>query len=94
MHPAHIAVTAFMALCGAGAVLAVSGAAPGLLGISMYLGWWATVGAALIGLFVVGVLMFRAGTEGAKFYFRRSWLALANAVVAVAFLGWFVGHVS
>ena len=94
MHAAHIAVTVFMAMCAAGALLALSGAAPGLLAISMYLGWWATVGAVLISLAVVAILIARIQANAAGAYLKRSWLALANGLVALVFLGWFVTHVS
>jgi hypothetical protein len=92
MHPAHIAVTVFLGLCGLGAVLALSGAAPHLLGISFYLGWFATVGAMLIAAGLAGVLAERAWKGTARAFLRRSWLGLANGVASLMSWAWVIAY--
>ena len=94
MHPAHMAVTVFMGLCGAGALLALSGMAPGLIAISFFFGWWATIGAIVIALVVAVVLAGQAGKGKGRAFFRRSWLGLANGAVALVFWVLFIAYAS
>jgi|SRR5688572_20524346 len=92
MHPAHIVVTVFLALCGLGAVLGFSGTAPHLLGISFYLGWFVTMGAMLLAAGLAGALAERAWKGTAHAFLRRSWLGLANGAAALASWVWVIAY--
>jgi hypothetical protein len=94
MHAAHIAMTAFMALCGLGAILAFLGIAPALIGISMFMGWWATMGAMLIAIVLAVVLADRALKGKARSFMQHSWLGLTNGAVALVFWVWFIAYAS
>ena len=92
MHAAHIAMTVFMSLCGLGALLALAGTAPKLIGISFFMGWWATVGAVLVAI-VLGVILAHRISQGKGWSFiRHSWLGFANGAVALVFWVWFIAY--
>lgn len=92
MHPAHVAITGFMGLCGVGAILALSGIAPGLVGISFFLGWWATIGAMVIAVILAVVLAGQAEKGKGRAFFKRTWLAFANGAVALVFWVLFIAY--
>ena len=94
MHPFHIAMTVLMALCGSAALLAVYGPVPYLLAISFYVGLWVITAAILIALVIGLILIVRAVNRDAGPLLKRAWLGLANGTVGLAFLAWFVAHVS
>ena len=89
-----MAVTVFMGLCGVGALLALSGTAPGLIGISFFLGWWATIGAIVIALVLAVVLAGQAEKGNGRAFFKRSWLGLANGTAALVFWVLFIAYAS
>ena len=94
MHLAHVAITAFMVLCGLGALLALSGTAPKLIGISMFMGWWATVGAMFVAVVLAVVYAARISSGNGRSFLRRSWLGFANGIVALVFWVWFLANAS
>jgi hypothetical protein len=94
MHAAHIAIAVFMGLCGLGALLALSGTAPKLLGISMFMGWWATVGAMVVAVVLAVVLTARISEGKGGAFIQRSWLGFANGIVAFVFWVWFIAYAS
>jgi hypothetical protein len=94
MHAAHVAIAVFMGLCGLGALLALSGTAPKLIGISMFMGWWATVGAMVVAVVLAVVLAARISQGKGEAFIRRSWLGFANGIVAFAFWVWFIAYAS
>ena len=85
MHPAHIAVSAACLLCGSLAVLGLTYQIPGMVASGVYFGYFATIGAILVGLFIGGSAAARALSSAAKPYLARHWLALLNGAVSVAF---------
>ena len=62
----------------------MSGTVPRLLGISFYLGWFATVGAMVVAAGLTGALAERAWKGRARAFLRRSWLGFANGAAALA----------
>ena len=83
-----------MALCGLGALTAIYGPVPYLLGISFYFGLWVLMAAMLIALTLALILIVRAANKEAKPFLQRTWLGLANGTVAAVFLAWFVIYAS
>jgi len=94
MHATHIAVTAAMAVCGLGALIAIYGRMPQLLGISFYLGLWVLIAAMIIALALTLVLAVCAAKKQARPFLKRAWLGLVNGAVALLFLMWFAAHAS
>ena len=94
MHTFHIAVTAAMALCGIGALVAIYGPAPYLLPLSFYFGLWALIAAIIIALTLALILIVRAVNKEARPFLQRTWLGLANGTVALVFLAWFAVYAS
>ena len=92
MHPAYVAITGFMGVCGVGAVLALSGIAPGLVGISFFLGWWATMAAMVVAVILAVILAAQAEKGKGRAFFMRSWLGLANGAVALVFWVLFIAY--
>jgi hypothetical protein len=89
-----VALTGFMGLCGIGALLALSGIAPGLVGISFFLGWWATMAAIVVAVVLAVMLAGQAEKGNGQAFFRRSWLGLANGAVALVFWVVFIAYAS
>jgi hypothetical protein len=94
MHALHIAVTVGMALCGIGALVGMYGPAPYLLPISFYLGLWVLVAAILIAATLALILIVRAVNKEGAAFLTRTWVGLANGVVALAFLAWYSLYMS
>ena len=94
MHPAHIAVTIAMGLCGSGALIGHFWPGSGLLAISFYLGWWATAAAIVIGFVFAVVLLYRVFSRSARPLFAKSWLALLNGGIALVFWVVFIDSMS
>jgi hypothetical protein len=94
MQAAHLAITVFMGLCGLGALLALSGTAPRLIGISMFMGWWATVVAMVVALVLAVLLAARISKGQGRSFVRHSWLGFANGIVAFFFWVWFIVYAS
>ena len=82
MHPLHIGVSVAMAICGIGALIGYYRPGSNLLGISVFLGWWVTVGAMLIAFVIAMLAIYRSLTGASRSYLLRSWLGLLNGVVA------------
>jgi hypothetical protein len=85
MHPTHVTISAVCLLCGALAVVGLSYQMPAMAVTGVYIGYFATIGAILVGLFIGGSAAARALSSAAKPYLARHWLALLNAVVSIAF---------
>ena len=85
MHPAHIAISTACLLCGALAALGLAYQVPAMVASGVYFGYFATVAAILVGLFIGGSAAARALSRVAKPYLARHWLALLNAGVSVVF---------
>ena len=94
MHPAHMAVAVLMGICGAGALLALSGIAPQFIAVWFFFGWWATIGAIVIALVLAVLLAGQAEKGKGRAFFRRSWLGLANGTVALVFWVLFIAYAS
>ena len=92
MHPGHIAVSAVCLLCGLSAVVGYLVPSPGLLGSGVFFGYWATLAAIVIAIFVAGLLLDRARKGQAQPFIRRSWLGLANGGVALMFWLWVIAY--
>jgi hypothetical protein len=85
MHPAHVAVSAACLLCGSLAVLGLTYEVPAMVASGVYFGYFATISAVLVGLFIGGSAVARALSNAAKPYLARHWLALLNSGVSAAF---------
>ena len=85
MHPAHIAVSVACLLCGSLAAVGLAYQVPVMVASGVYFGYFATIGAILVGLFIGGSAAARALARTAKPYLARHWLALLNGGVSVAF---------
>ena len=92
MQPTHIAVSVACLLSGLSALAGYLLPSPGLLGAGVYFGYWATLGAMLISVFLVGVLIDRARVGAGRLFIRRSWLGLVNGAVALVFWVWVIGY--
>ena len=92
MHPGHIAISGVCLLCGVSAVVGYFIPATNLLGLGVFFGYWATLSAIVIGIFVAGFLFDRAREGKAREFIRKSWLGLANAAVALSFWVWVIAY--
>ena len=72
-------------VCGALAAVGLGYGIPAALMTGIYFGYFATMGAILVALFVGGSAAARALSGAAKPYIERHWLALANGAVSLAF---------
>jgi hypothetical protein len=78
----HFVVTAALALCGAGLLTGIFGSQPGLLALSVMLGWALTALAVGIALVLIIVLVYRSLSGSAGPLLTRSWLGLVNGALA------------
>lgn len=85
MHPTHVAISIACLLCGSLAAFGLSYQVPALVASGVYFGYFATIGAILVALFIGGSAAARAFSNAAKPYLARHWLALLNGGVSVAF---------
>jgi hypothetical protein len=83
MHPFNVVVTISLALCGAGALVGFALHQPGLIGVSVFFGYWATLCAIAIALLLTIILLYRSMSGTARPLFRRSWLGLVNGAIAI-----------
>jgi len=94
MAPFHLAVTLALAACGVGALVGSIQQNGSLLWLSYFTGYWVTLAAMAIGFVLVIVLTYRAFLSNARSMFSRSWLGVANGIVALIFWGWFTYDMS
>jgi hypothetical protein len=85
MHPTHVTISAVCLLCGAFALVGFIYPLPAMAITGIYFGYFFTIGAILVGLFIGASAVARAISNAAKPYLARHWLALVNAAVSVAF---------
>ena len=90
MAPFHVVVTLAMAACGIGALFGEIRGNGNLLWLSFFTGYWVTLAAIVTGFVLVIVLIYRAFRRNARPLFLRSWLGVANGVVALVFWVWFM----
>ena len=92
MHAAHVAMSLFMGICGLGFVLSLLGIAPGLIGISVFLGYFATLGALTVAVVLLVMLAGRTSQGQVRPFKKHSWLGLMNGAIAMIFWIWLILH--